>query len=62
MQQQVSVISFISSRKTVSWIVSLQEKSLLAMVKCPRKNSNIVAKDYLRGHMALEGRRICFCC
>ena len=25
---------------------SLQKKSLLARIKCPRKNSNIVAKSY----------------
>ena len=40
----------------------LQEKSLLARVKFPRKNSNIVAKSYYREHMALEGHRICYCC
>ena len=31
---------------TKGFKLSLQEKSLLARIKCPRKNSNIVAKDY----------------
>ena len=32
----------------LSWIIdtTLQKKSLLARIKCPRKNSNIVAKGY----------------
>ena len=46
LKRYIFTIMFYLLQENIIDQISLQEKSLLARVKCPRKNSNIVAKDY----------------